>query len=77
MFMVTSQAIRKIREKFDESPTQFGVRCGVSANTIHCWESGRRFPKRTTQEKLNDLAKQVGVDLSTNGHAANGSRKGK
>lgn len=64
MHMVTPQQIALIRKALKESPNQFAYRMGVSENTVRRWEIGDRHPRWDTMVKLNQIAKELGVDLA-------------
>jgi DNA-binding transcriptional regulator YiaG len=63
MYMLTAEQIRELREKLGLTPTGFGAMLGVSDNTVRRWELGDRNPKHDTMVRLNELAKEHGIDL--------------
>lgn len=53
--MLTPQDIKDLRKRLGLRPTELAVSVGVSENTVHQWESGRRQPGGSALILLHQL----------------------
>ena len=51
----TAKQIKRFRKKWDLTQQRLGEQLGVSAQTVKCWESGRRNPMPMLSLALNAL----------------------
>ena len=51
----TAEKIKKARAFLGKTREAFGQLCGVSARTVHYWETGRRHPHKAVLKLLDPI----------------------
>jgi len=56
-FVVEPSDVKKIRERYELSQTEFAALLGISVKTLRNWEQGRRSPRGAARVLLQVAAK--------------------